>query len=96
MSLSRRIDEIFNETKWQQWKNCAQTRAETRHVIATKFQPGKRAGISARAEIRHVITPLVGLLLAIHKLALILTVTVDKEPDHRHTTLLVAERKTVN
>ena len=33
------------------------TRAETRHVIATKFQPGEEAGISARAEIRHVITP---------------------------------------
>ena len=34
-------------------------RAETSHVIATKFQPGGRAEISARAEIRHVIGPLV-------------------------------------
>ena len=33
-------------------------RAETSHVIATKFQPGGRAEISARAEIRHVIGPL--------------------------------------
>ena len=29
-----------------------------RHVIATKFQPGEWAGISAWAEIRYVITPL--------------------------------------
>ena len=34
-------------------------RAETSHVIATKFQPGGRAEISARAETRHVIGPLV-------------------------------------
>ena len=34
------------------------TRAETSHVIATKFQPGGRAEISARAETRHVIGPL--------------------------------------
>ena len=33
-------------------------RAETSHVIATKFQPGGRAEISARAETRHVIGPL--------------------------------------
>ena len=33
-------------------------RAETSHVMATKFQPGGRAEISARAEIRHVIGPL--------------------------------------
>ena len=36
-------------------------RAETSHVIATKFQPGGRAEISARAEIRHVIGPLIEL-----------------------------------
>ena len=30
---------------------------EISHVIATKFQPGGRAEISARAEIRHVIGP---------------------------------------
>ena len=58
VSFGRRSDDgIFNETKWQQWKNCAKIRAETRHVIATKFQPGGRARISARIEIRHVITP---------------------------------------
>ena len=34
-------------------------RAETHHVITTKFQPGGRAEISARAETRHVIDPLV-------------------------------------
>ena len=34
-------------------------RAETSHVIATKFQPGGRAEISARAETRHVIGPLI-------------------------------------
>ena len=34
-------------------------RAETSHVIATKFQPGGWAKISARAEIRHVIGALV-------------------------------------
>ena len=34
-------------------------RAETSHVIATKFQPGGRAEISARAETRLVIGPLV-------------------------------------
>ena len=33
-------------------------RDETRHVTATKFQPGGRAEISTRAEIRHVIGPL--------------------------------------
>ena len=33
-------------------------RAETSHVIATKFQPGGRAEISVRAETRHVIGPL--------------------------------------
>ena len=32
-------------------------RAETSHVIATKFHPGGRAEISTRAEIRHVIGP---------------------------------------
>ena len=35
--------------------NTACARAETRHVIATKLQPGKRTEISARAKIRHVI-----------------------------------------
>ena len=34
-------------------------RAETSHVIATKFQPGGLAEISAWAETRHVIGPLV-------------------------------------
>ena len=38
------------------FKHCP--RAEIRHVIATKFQPGGRSEISARAEIRHVIGPL--------------------------------------
>ena len=33
-------------------------RAETNHVIATKFQPGGRAEISARAETHCVIGPL--------------------------------------
>ena len=32
--------------------------AETRHVIATKFQPGRRAAISPRTETHHVIDPL--------------------------------------
>ena len=38
------------------FKHCL--RAEIRHVIATKFQPGGRSEISARAEFRHVIGPL--------------------------------------
>ena len=33
------------------------SRAKTRHGIATKFQPGGRAKISARAETCHVISP---------------------------------------
>ena len=37
-------------------------RAETSHVIATKFQPGGRAEISARAASRHVIGPLLRVL----------------------------------
>ena len=41
LSLGRHSDGIFKETNWRQWKNCAETRAETRHVIATKYQsPG--------------------------------------------------------
>ena len=32
-------------------------RAETSHVIETKFQPGGRTEISARGETRHVIGP---------------------------------------
>ena len=46
----------------RQRKNYAETRAETRHVIATKFQPQERAGILAQAEIRHVTTPKVKLV----------------------------------
>ena len=32
-------------------------------VVATKFQPGGRAEISARAEICHVIGPLIGITI---------------------------------
>ena len=60
-----RFKSEFEKAHWQyiqQNKMAAMeklcfTRAETRHVIATKFQPGEQAGISAWAEIRHVITP---------------------------------------
>jgi len=38
------------------FKHC--TRAEICQGIATKFKPGGRSEISARAEIRHVIGPL--------------------------------------
>ena len=39
------------------FKHCV--RAEIRHVIATKFQPGGQSKISARAESHHEIGPLV-------------------------------------
>ena len=41
VGLGRRSDEIFNETKFylRQRRNYAEIWAETRHVIATKFQP---------------------------------------------------------
>ena len=56
---------LKREFEQAHWRNIQRNKmavvAETRHVTATKFQPEERAGISARAEIPNVITPLVGI-----------------------------------
>ena len=54
--VQKSLQNAFLQIFAPNFKHC--TRAEIRHVIATKFQPAGRSEITAQAEIRHVIGPL--------------------------------------
>ena len=54
MTLGMRTASVVNVKRFP---DALAPRTEIRHVIATKFQPGGRSEISARAEIRHKSAP---------------------------------------